>query len=123
MDSIWPKVFYLSKGGYGHTSLEAAVKDNWGGRPYDDLVNCLKHIKDMPGIDMENAVAAGGNYGGYMMNWIQGHELGRHVSHIYLHVTQSSADGWLYSSKRLCVTTAFSTSHLFCFRPMICHIS
>lgn len=34
----------------------------------------------MPGIDMENAVALGGSWGGYMMNWIQGHELGRRVS-------------------------------------------
>lgn len=57
-----------------------AIQDNWGGHPYDDLVNCLEIVKDIPGIDMENAVAAGSGYGGYMMNWIQGHELGRRVS-------------------------------------------
>ncbi|KAK7981644.1 dipeptidyl peptidase [Apiospora saccharicola] len=60
-------------------SNQGAVHDNWGGSPYDDLVNCLEFVKDMPGIDMDNAVAAGASYGGYMMNWIQGHELGRRV--------------------------------------------
>jgi dipeptidyl aminopeptidase/acylaminoacyl peptidase len=58
------------------------VYDSWGARPYDDLTNCLKYISEMPGIDMDHAVAAGGSYGGYMMNWIQGHELGRRVSGI-----------------------------------------
>jgi hypothetical protein len=42
-------------------------------------VNCFEHVKDMPGIDIENAVAAGASYGGYMMNWIQGQEFGRKV--------------------------------------------
>ncbi|KAK8118541.1 uncharacterized protein PG998_003167 [Apiospora kogelbergensis] len=67
--------------GFGLEYTEA-VHDNWGGRPYDDLVNCVEFVKDMPGIDMENAVASGASYGGYMMNWIQGHELGRRVSQI-----------------------------------------
>ncbi|KAF7535692.1 hypothetical protein G7054_g5169 [Neopestalotiopsis clavispora] len=62
--------------GFGLNMAEA-IQDNWGGHPYDDLVNCLENVKDMPGIDMDNAVAAGSGYGGYMMNWIQGHELGR----------------------------------------------
>ncbi|KAM0810545.1 putative Prolyl oligopeptidase [Seiridium cardinale] len=70
--------------GFGLAMAEA-IKDNWGGRPYDDLVNCLEHIKDMPGIDMENAVAAGASYGGYMMYWIQGHELGRRFKTIVCH--------------------------------------
>ena len=34
----------------------------------------------MPNLDLDNAVAAGGSYGGYMMNWIQGQPLGRKVS-------------------------------------------
>lgn len=63
------------------------MKDNWGGRPYDDLVNCLEHVKNMPGIDMDNAVAAGASYGGYMMNWIQGNELGRRVRSLIAHTT------------------------------------
>jgi len=29
---------------------------------------------------MDNAIVAGAGYGGYLMNWIQGHEVGRKVS-------------------------------------------
>ncbi|KAK6852743.1 oligopeptidase family protein [Apiospora arundinis] len=70
--------------GFGLEYTEA-VQDNWGGRPYDDLVNCVEFVKDMPGIDMDNAVASGASYGGYMMNWIQGHELGRRFKAIVCH--------------------------------------
>ncbi|KAK7928175.1 oligopeptidase family protein [Apiospora marii] len=70
--------------GFGLDYTEA-VHDNWGGSPYDDLVNCLEFVKDMPGIDMDNAIAAGASYGGYMMNWIQGHELGRRFKAIVCH--------------------------------------
>ncbi|KAF3020633.1 hypothetical protein E8E14_012000 [Neopestalotiopsis sp. 37M] len=65
--------------------FDPAIQDNWGGHPYDDLVNCLENVKDMPGIDMDNAVAAGSGYGGYMMNWIQGHELGRRFKSLICH--------------------------------------
>ncbi|KAH8205572.1 hypothetical protein TruAng_000278 [Truncatella angustata] len=70
--------------GFG-LGMAEAIQDNWGGRPYDDLVNCLEHIKHMPGIDMDNAVAAGGSWGGYMMNWIQGQDLGRRFKALVCH--------------------------------------
>ncbi|KAI1853145.1 hypothetical protein JX266_001851 [Neoarthrinium moseri] len=70
--------------GFGMDFAEG-VRDSWGSRPYDDLINCLEHVKSMPGIDMENAVAAGGSYGGYMMNWIQGNELGRRFKALVCH--------------------------------------
>ncbi|KAH8681105.1 prolyl oligopeptidase [Xylariales sp. PMI_506] len=70
--------------GFGLEFTEA-VNDNWGGRPYDDLVNCLNYVNDMPGIDMDNAVAAGGSYGGYMMNWIQGHEVSQRFKAMVCH--------------------------------------
>lgn len=70
--------------GFGLEFAEA-VKDNWGGRPYDDLMNCYEYMKNMPFVDVENAVAAGGSYGGYMMNWIQGHELGRRFKALVCH--------------------------------------
>lgn len=55
------------------------IHDNWGGRPYDDLVKCLEFLRSFPFIDLDNAVAAGASYGGYMINWMQGHDLGRKV--------------------------------------------
>ncbi|ORY65158.1 prolyl oligopeptidase [Pseudomassariella vexata] len=70
--------------GFG-LDFSEAVLDNFGGRPYDDLVNCLEYVKNMPGVDTVNAIAAGGSYGGYMMNWIQGHELGRKFKALVCH--------------------------------------
>lgn len=60
---------------------------SYGGLPYLDLVNCFEYLKDLPGIDLGNAIAAGGSYGGYMINWLNGQPLGRKVctsSHVLL---------------------------------------
>ncbi|OTB06295.1 hypothetical protein M426DRAFT_115079 [Hypoxylon sp. CI-4A] len=62
--------------GYGR-EFRRAVRDDWGGRPYEDLVKCMDYLECVPGIDINNAVIQGASYGGYMMNWIQGHPLGR----------------------------------------------
>lgn len=39
----------------------------------------------MPGIDVDNAVIAGAGYGGYLMNWVQGHPLGRRFKAMICH--------------------------------------
>ncbi|KAI0120330.1 alpha/beta-hydrolase [Hypoxylon sp. NC0597] len=62
--------------GYG-VEFTRAIQDNWGGRPYEDLVKCMEYLENVPYIDTDNAVIAGASYGGYMVNWIQGHPLGR----------------------------------------------
>lgn len=56
------------------------IYGSWGGMPYKDLERCLEYLHGMPNLDVDNAVAAGGSYGGYMMLWFQGHPLGRKVS-------------------------------------------
>ncbi|KAL7628974.1 hypothetical protein AAE478_000492 [Parahypoxylon ruwenzoriense] len=70
--------------GYG-TEFAGAVRDNWGGRPYEDLVSCMEYLEHIPTIDINNAVIAGGSFGGYMMNWIQGHPLGRRFKAMVCH--------------------------------------
>ncbi|KAI1107780.1 dipeptidyl peptidase [Jackrogersella minutella] len=71
--------------GYGQAFTDGITKD-WGGRPYHDLVNCFEHIQDnIPYIDTTNAVALGASYGGYMINWIQGHPLGRKFKALVCH--------------------------------------
>lgn len=59
--------------------LEHATRiyGQWGGYPYKDLVACMEHLKKIPYIDTGRAVAAGGSYGGYMINWINGQPLGK----------------------------------------------
>lgn len=62
--------------GYG-IDFENAIWDNWGGRPYDDLVKCMEHLERIPNVDVDNAVLLGDSFGGYLVNWIQGNPLGR----------------------------------------------
>ncbi|KAI1203831.1 prolyl oligopeptidase [Nemania serpens] len=75
--------------------LATAIHDHWSGRPYDDLVNCLYSLRNIPGVDVDNAVIAGAGYGGYLVNWIQGHPLARRfkamVCHAGIFNTQSMA--------------------------------
>ncbi|OIW35372.1 hypothetical protein CONLIGDRAFT_55181 [Coniochaeta ligniaria NRRL 30616] len=71
--------------GYG-LALQNGITEEWGGRPYNDLVNCFEWIVDnMPYVDTGNAVALGASYGGYMINWIQGHPLGRKFKALVCH--------------------------------------
>ncbi|KAK3382332.1 Alpha/Beta hydrolase protein [Lasiosphaeria ovina] len=71
--------------GYG-MALENGIKGQWGGRPYDDLVKCFEYIaENMPYVDIDRAVALGASYGGYMINWIQGHPLGRKFKALVCH--------------------------------------
>lgn len=55
--------------GFGEDYVQG-VKGEWGGRPYVDLVGCFEYVKEnVKFVDTEKAVAMGGSYGGYMMNW------------------------------------------------------
>ncbi|OQE13321.1 hypothetical protein PENFLA_c050G00358 [Penicillium flavigenum] len=50
----------------------------WAGKPYSDLERSLNYIcQSLEYVDTERAVALGLGYGGYMVNWMQGHDLGR----------------------------------------------
>jgi dipeptidyl aminopeptidase/acylaminoacyl peptidase len=63
--------------GYGQAFTDAINKD-WGGKPLQDLKLGLPAAAAFdPQIDIDNACALGGSYGGYMMNWIEGNWPGR----------------------------------------------
>ncbi|KAI0789790.1 alpha/beta-hydrolase [Abortiporus biennis] len=54
--------------------LTNAIRADWGGAPFVDLSKGWKHIlKKYPEIDTDRLVGAGASYGGYAINWIQGH--------------------------------------------------
>ena len=58
--------------GYGQAFTDA-IRDDWGGAPYDDLMAGLDAaIAKYPWMDGKRAVALGASYGGYMINWING---------------------------------------------------
>ena len=58
--------------GYGQAFCDA-IRGDWGGAPYEDLMKGLDHaLSAYPFLDGARAGAAGGSFGGYMINWIQG---------------------------------------------------
>ncbi len=59
--------------GYGQKFTNEISKD-WGGKAYTDLMNSYDNaLKQYGFIDKNNTFAAGASYGGYMINWIEGH--------------------------------------------------
>ncbi|GAA4811997.1 S9 family peptidase [Sphingosinicella ginsenosidimutans] len=58
--------------GYGQAFTDAINRD-WGGKPLQDLrLGLAAAGREDGGIDIHNACALGGSYGGYMVNWIAG---------------------------------------------------
>jgi len=59
--------------GYGQKFTDEISKD-WGGKVYTDLMNTYDYaVKNFNFIDAKNTFASGASYGGYMINWIEGH--------------------------------------------------
>jgi dipeptidyl aminopeptidase/acylaminoacyl peptidase len=59
--------------GYGQKFTDQISRD-WTGRVYDDLMNGLDHaLATYSFLDGSRVAAAGGSYGGFMVNWIAGH--------------------------------------------------
>ncbi len=59
--------------GYGQAFTDA-INGDWGGAPYIDLMTGLNWVlAHEPWIDGDRMAALGASFGGYMINWIQGH--------------------------------------------------
>lgn len=58
--------------GYGQ-KLVNEVSADWGGKAFVDIMNGVAEVIKNPNIDKERIGAAGASYGGYMVNWILGH--------------------------------------------------
>jgi dipeptidyl aminopeptidase/acylaminoacyl peptidase len=59
--------------GYGQRFVDEVSRD-WGGKAYEDIMMGVDAaIARYPFIDSTRLAAAGGSYGGYMANWINGH--------------------------------------------------
>ncbi|CAL3973291.1 hypothetical protein PZA11_005569 [Diplocarpon coronariae] len=67
-------------------SLTDGIQNQWGGRPYEDLVLGWSYIADnLPYVDLSRAMCLGASYGGYMTNWIQSNDLGRKFKALFTH--------------------------------------
>ncbi|MFQ5817714.1 MAG: S9 family peptidase [Terriglobia bacterium] len=58
--------------GWGQKFIDE-ISGDWGGKVYEDLVKGLDYLSALPYVDAERICAAGGSYGGYMVNWLAGH--------------------------------------------------
>jgi dipeptidyl aminopeptidase/acylaminoacyl peptidase len=58
--------------GYGQKFLDEVSAD-WGGKAYIDIMNGVAEVIKMPFVDKTRIGAAGASYGGYMVDWILGH--------------------------------------------------
>jgi dipeptidyl aminopeptidase/acylaminoacyl peptidase len=58
--------------GYGQKFTED-IRDDWGGKPFDDIMAVVDHVAALPYADTDRMAAAGGSYGGYMIDWMLGH--------------------------------------------------
>ncbi len=70
-------VYYINfhgSTGYGQKFTDS-ISRHWGDLPYEDLVKGTKYVlKNYDYIDPDRLAAAGASYGGFMVNWIAGHE-------------------------------------------------
>lgn len=55
------------------------ISGDWGGKAYTDIMKGVAYVATLPFVDRERIGAAGGSYGGYMVNWIAGHNDDAHV--------------------------------------------
>ncbi|KAF7299598.1 Dipeptidyl-peptidase 5 [Mycena chlorophos] len=85
--------------GFG-ADFTAGIIGDWGGKPFIDMKHGYDFVlSKYPEIDPERAVALGASYGGYSINWIQGHpEFGFNFKALVCH------DG-VFDSAALSLTT------------------
>lgn len=59
--------------GYGQAFTDSITGD-WGGKPYEDIMKGLDYLlSQYDFINKDRLGAAGASYGGYMIDWIEGH--------------------------------------------------
>ena len=58
--------------GYGQRFTDE-INADWGGRVFEDIMAVVDHVASLPFVDPDRMAAAGGSYGGYMVNWMMGH--------------------------------------------------
>ncbi|MGD0013782.1 MAG: S9 family peptidase [Bryobacteraceae bacterium] len=58
--------------GYGQKFIDD-INQDWGGRPYQDILAVVDYVEKLPYVDASRMAAAGASYGGYMIDWMLGH--------------------------------------------------
>jgi dipeptidyl aminopeptidase/acylaminoacyl peptidase len=58
--------------GYGQQFVNE-ISGDWGGKAYTDIMNGVAEMTKKPYVDKNNIGGTGASYGGYMVDWILGH--------------------------------------------------
>lgn len=58
--------------GFGQKYVDE-ISNDWGGKCFEDLMAGVAYLEKQPYIDTDRMAAAGASFGGYMMNWFEGH--------------------------------------------------
>jgi dipeptidyl aminopeptidase/acylaminoacyl peptidase len=58
--------------GYGQ-DFTAEISGDWGGEPFEDLMKVTDELAKLPYVDPDRMGAMGWSFGGYMMDWFEGH--------------------------------------------------
>ncbi|HEY9231391.1 MAG TPA: S9 family peptidase, partial [Blastocatellia bacterium] len=58
--------------GYGQ-DYTAEISGDWGGKVYEDVMKVTDALARLPYVDANRMGAMGWSYGGYFMNWLEGH--------------------------------------------------
>ena len=58
--------------GFGQSFVDE-ISHDWSGKVFEDLMAGLSYLEKQRYVDTKRMAAAGASYGGYMMNWFQGH--------------------------------------------------
>jgi dipeptidyl aminopeptidase/acylaminoacyl peptidase len=58
--------------GFGQQYVDE-ISGDWGGKCYEDLMAGVDYLERLAYIDTKRMAAAGASFGGYMMNWFEGH--------------------------------------------------
>jgi dipeptidyl aminopeptidase/acylaminoacyl peptidase len=58
--------------GFGQ-DYTASISGDWGGKPFEDVMKVTDALEKLPYVDVKRIGAMGWSYGGYFMNWTEGH--------------------------------------------------
>lgn len=58
--------------GYGQKFVDE-ISGDWGGQVYQDLMKGADDLESLPSVDTSRVGAAGASFGGFMIDWIEGH--------------------------------------------------
>ncbi len=68
----WLILILMVLPGYGQ-AFTRAISGDWGRKVFEEMMKVTDKLATLEYVDSTRMGAMGWSYGGYMMNWLQGH--------------------------------------------------